>query len=458
MSEPSRPRLSAAAAELTVVDRWPVEDARVDSAGVLLLLGERSSTKVVGLDRTVRATLTGNAKVAYPCETRCTAIVWQQDALRAVDLTGGRERWASRAIAAGSAVTLVSVLAVSDALVIELDWAPSAGGLAQRQWWVFDQATGALRFRFDRADDRWLAPWPRSPGRNDAIAYRTRSGGIGLVDPKFGRPRWQVDEPGAPADFVLADDRGVIVAGNFGPVVGLDRATGQRRFSRALPDRRVSAITLDGDRIWVLTNSAESRERGIDHATLAWIDRRSGEHHTIAPWPSITGGAAATRAGESNAGLWPANDTLLVTAGDGILRALHRDDGRPQWSWGIGGDAQVALAGPPGALHPTVVAAGELWVFGHGPPQPILETELHGTVTVNGKPAGEVTVLVGDAETQSDSAGAYRLRVRAQGRLTIHAGRACVDGSGAFDGTTQIVLGAEPSIRADVQATAVDCD
>lgn len=460
MSQSSHAGAHVNPAELTLVHRVPVGGARVDAAGAMLLIGDRASTEVMGLDLALaaRRKLDGAALVARPCDRRCLALVWRRDGLHAVDLADGGERWISRAAVPDSAVALVSALGVGDSLVVELDWAPPAGGVAQRQWWVLDPATGALRFRFDRADDRWLCPWPRAPARTDAIVYRTRSGGVGLLDPRSGRSRWHVDQPGAPADLVLADDRGVVVAGNFGPVIGLGRARGQRGFARDLPDRRIAALALDGDRAWVLTHAAQAREHGVDRAELAWIDRATGELHAVAPWPSIAGGAAAVRAGESNAGLWPAGGALVVTAGDGILRVLRREDGRPRWSWGIGADARVALAGPPGEPRPVVVAGGEAWIFGAGPPSPAIETEVHGTVTIAGQPAGNASILVGDSEVQTDDAGAYRVHVRARGRLTIDAGRACGDGPAAFHGTTEVVLGSEPSIQADVRATAVDCD
>jgi hypothetical protein len=42
--------------------------------------------------------------------------------------------------------------------------------------------------------------------------------------------------------------------------------------------------------------------------------------------------------------------------------------------------------------------------------------------------------------------------------VTIHAGRACVDGAGAFDGTTDVMLDSAGPVRADLAATAVGCE
>lgn len=458
MPEVSPANPAAAAVALTVVTRVPVAGTRAVGTAAHLVIGDRASTTVIDVGRGLRTALDGDVRVAQPCDAPCLGIVWRQDALHAIDVADGGERWTNRAIAPGSAVQLVSVLTVASSLVIELDWTPPGGGVAQRQWWVLDRASGALRFRFDRADDRWLCPWPRVPASAQAIVYRTRGGAVGLLDATSGRVHWQVDQPGAPPDLVLADDRGAVVAGNFGPVVGLDLTGGGRRFARELLGRRVAAIALDGDRVWVLTGSGESRERGTDQAELAWLDRATGALHTVAPWPSLSGGAPVVRAGADNAGLWPADRILFVMAGDGILRALDRDDGRARWSWGVGADAHVVLTGKPGAARPAIVAEGEVWIFGAGHPPPLTEAEVHGRVTIDGKPASRVTVVVGDSAVQTDDAGNYQLRIRGRGRVTIHAGRACGDGADAFDGTTQVVLTAASPVRADVTATAVGCE
>jgi hypothetical protein len=429
-----------------------------------LLLGQTDRTTIIGADSgQPLAVIEAPVQTAVPCTAGCQGLAWSRDAVRAFSLPQGRELWANSVLPPGSSARVICTQIADGSVLVELDWAPTPQGVPQRLWIALDRTSGAELWRRDRGADQWFCPWPRSAAAGDAFVYRTAGGGVGLARARSGAPLWQVDQLATVPDWIAADEHGVVVAGMFGPVIGLDRDSGRIRFVQEIPGRQLAALALDTDRIWTLTRPAASQEQGTEIPELHWLERKSGQTHTSPPWRTIAGSGAGTphaRAGSDDTGLWVVEGALFVTAGDGILRALDRSSGEQIWHWGIGAGALVTMVPDGNLIRPAVRTSNEVWIF-----EPVAaaarfhDVEIHGRLSLGGQPASRASILVGDSLVGTDGDGYYGIHVSSRGRIQLHAGRPCSEGDDAYEGNAEITIdGTSRHIQADIAAEREGCE
>jgi outer membrane protein assembly factor BamB len=235
-----------------------------------------------------------------------------------------------------------------------------------------------------------------------------RSGRTHALDARTGRLRW-VHRTG-PNAFVLAVGAGqVVVAPQYGPLIGLELATGRERWRRGLAEGQgPEAGTIAGDTLFVGTSfGAEGAVDppvvyGVDLATGATRWRTVLDPGTDLQWgaPVLAGGLVLVADTLSHDGSAPASH----------LHALDAASGRLRWAADLHAPTQGFFAQRPvvdGDLVYLPTASGMLLAVDTRSGREVWRDE-SGFPVLAGVRAGRVIALVNDGVVAFDAATGTR--------------------------------------------------
>ena len=414
-------------------------------------------------DGTVLSELDTALVVPHGCGDPCRAYGLERGEIRAYELPAAAPRWSAQVFSPSGHGTIACARATGGVALLEVDWASTPSAVAHRYWLALDQADGTILWRRGQEHEHWLCPWPPGPAHGDAFVYSSRPGTVGLVDSRSGARIWQIEDVGVEPDWIVSDSRAIVIAGVRGPIAALGRESGARLWLHEIPRRRVVALALADDALWLLTLDGAPSEIGPDRPELIAIDRRTGRIQTTARWSTIIGdNNPYVRSGLDELGLWITKTSVFVSPGDGILRAFDRATGVQRWHWGIGLDSQVALARSPAGNARPVVAnhQGRVVIFELGlasvAPHRV---ELTGRVAIGDEAVASVPMVVGDSLVTTDDDGNFTATVATRGEIQIHMGRPCDEVDYAVEGNATVsVDGTATSIQVDIAAERDRCD
>jgi outer membrane protein assembly factor BamB len=214
------------------------------------------------------------------------------------------------------------------------------------------------RWTADAAAPRLVEPWERGPeAAGDLIVAATghdEPARVRAYDARTGRLRWTYRT--GPNAFVRAVGSGwVIVAADYGPLVGLDLATGKERWRFELASLQAAEYgTIAGDTLFIGTSFPS--EGALDPPVVYALDLATGRQRwrsvldrgTDLQWaaPVVDGGQVLVADTLSHEGSAPTSQ----------LHALDADTGRVRWKADLHAGRQGFFAEPP------VVAGGLVYV------------------------------------------------------------------------------------------------
>jgi hypothetical protein len=258
-----------------------------------------------------------------------------------------------------------------------------------------------------------------------------------------GRERWRFANPNnTPEDWFAADPRFFVRVGEQTAAVDMDRGG---------VTWRTVGEPVAADRRHVVTWT-----RVRDVRTLRVHDAATGRSITTfaaAEWPAqsvLVGDVLLTREfdGTTTARdlrdgtvLWrrtrvrnvvAADDAVFVADDRWILRALAPTTGEVRWAYAIACAIEGGLSGPSMAVlrdldggdglvvGTTVLCGAGTAAFARAATPPVrLATTVVGTVRVDGRPAADVGVYVGEVDARTDAVGRYRAVVSIPGALRV---------------------------------------
>ena len=210
----------------------------------------------------------------------------------------------------------------------------------------------------EAAAPRPVEPWERGPeAAGDLVVSATghdEPARVRAFDARTGRLRWTYRT--GPNAFVRAIGNGwVIVAADYGPLIGLDLATGKQRWRFQLASLQAAEYgTIAGDTLFIGTSFTS--EGAVDPPVVYALDLATGRQRwrsvldrgTDLQWaaPVVNGGQVLVADTLSHPGSAPASHLHALDAGTGQLR----------WKTDLHADQQGFFAEPP------VVAGGLVYV------------------------------------------------------------------------------------------------
>lgn len=210
----------------------------------------------------------------------------------------------------------------------------------------------------EAAAPRLVEPWERGPeAAGDLVVAATghdEPARVRAYDARSGRLRWTYRT--GPNAFVRAvGDGWVIVAADFGPLMGLDLATGKQRWRLELSSLQAAEYgTIAGDTLYIGTSFTS--EGAVDPPVVYALDLATGQQRwrtvldrgTDLQWaaPVVDGGQVLVADTLSHEGSAPTSH----------LHALDAGTGRVRWKADLHADQQGFFAEPP------VVAGGLVYV------------------------------------------------------------------------------------------------
>ena len=276
------------------------------------------------------------------------------------------------------------------------------------------------RWTAEAAAPRPAEPWERGPeAAGDLVVAATghdRPARVRAYDARTGRLRWTYrTDPNA---FIRAVGSGwVIVAPDYGPLVGLDLATGSQRWRFELSSLQAAEYgTIAGDTLFIGTSFTS--EGAVDPPVVYALDLATGRQRwrtvldrgTDLQWaaPVVDGGQVLVADTLSHEGSAPTSHLHALDAGTGQLR----------WKADLHADRQGFFAEPP------VVAGGLVYVATASRGLLALEADsgrevwrAKGFPVVAGVRAGLVIAAIEDRLAALDaSSGLQRWEVPVSGR------------------------------------------
>jgi outer membrane protein assembly factor BamB len=210
----------------------------------------------------------------------------------------------------------------------------------------------------EAAAPRPVEPWGRGPeAAGDLVVSATghdEPARVRAFDARTGRLRWTYRT--GPNAFVRAVGSGwVIVAADYGPLIGLDLATGKQRWRFELASLQAAEYgTIAGDTLFIGTSFPS--EGAVDPPVVYALDLATGQQRwrtvldrgTDLQWaaPVVHGGQVLVADTLSHPGSAPTSHLHALDAGTGQLR----------WKADLHADQQGFFAEPP------VVAGGLVYV------------------------------------------------------------------------------------------------
>jgi outer membrane protein assembly factor BamB len=214
------------------------------------------------------------------------------------------------------------------------------------------------RWTAEAATPRPVEPWERGPeAAGDLVVAATghdEPARVRAYDARTGRLRWTYRT--GPNAFVRAVGNGwVIVAPDFGPLIGLDLATGRQRWRFELASLQAAEYgTIAGDILFIGTSFTS--EGAVDPPVVYALDLATGRQRwrtvldrgTDLQWaaPVVDGGQVLVADTLSHEGSAPTSH----------LHALDAGTGRVRWKADLHAGQQGFFAEPP------VVAGGLIYV------------------------------------------------------------------------------------------------
>jgi outer membrane protein assembly factor BamB len=234
----------------------------------------------------------------------------------------------------------------------------------------------------------------RGPGRTQAYDART------------GEPRW-VHQTGPNAFVVAVGDGWLVVAPQYGPLIGLDLATGKERWRFDLADGQgPESGTIAGDTLFVGTSFPS--EGAVDAPVVYALELASGRQRwrsvldpgTDLQWaaPVVDGGQVLVADTLSHPGSAPASH----------LHALDAESGRRVWKADLHAPEQGFFADPPvvaGGLVYLATASRMLLAVDTRSGREVWRDE-GGFPVLAGVGAGLVIALISDRLVAFDAGGA----------------------------------------------------
>jgi outer membrane protein assembly factor BamB len=215
------------------------------------------------------------------------------------------------------------------------------------------------RWTAEGAAPRLVEPWERGPeAAGDLVVAATghdEPARVRAYDARSGRLRWS--HRMGPNAFVRAVGGGwVVVAADFGPLIGLDLATGERRWRFQLaPLQAAEYGTVAGGTLFIGTSFPA--EGAVDAPVVYALDVASGRQRwrtvldrgTDLQWaaPVVDGGQVLVADTPSHAGSAPTSH----------LQALDAGTGRVRWKADLHAGQQGFFAEPPVVAGGLVYAA-----------------------------------------------------------------------------------------------------
>jgi outer membrane protein assembly factor BamB len=210
----------------------------------------------------------------------------------------------------------------------------------------------------EAAAPRLVEPWERGPqAAGDLVVAATGHDAPARVrayDARTGRPRWTYRT--GPNAFIRAlGDGWVVVAADYGPLIGLDLATGRERWRFELASLQAAEYgTIAGDTLFIGTSF--TAEGALDPPVVYALDLATGRQRwrtvldrgTDLQWaaPVVDGGQVLVADTPSHEGSAPTSH----------LHALDAGTGRVRWKADLHANQQGFFAEPP------VVADGLVYV------------------------------------------------------------------------------------------------
>ena len=201
-------------------------------------------------------------------------------------------------------------------------------------------------------------PWERGPEAADDLVLAPTGhhepARVRAYDARTGRLRWTYRT--GPNAFIRAlGDGWVVVAADYGPLIGLDLATGKQRWRFELASPQAAEYgTVAGDTLFIGTSFPS--EGALDSPVVYALDLATGRQRwrtvldrgTDLQWaaPVVDGGQVLVADTLSHEGSAPTSH----------LHALDADTGRVRWKADLHADQQGFFAEPP------VVAGGLVYV------------------------------------------------------------------------------------------------
>jgi outer membrane protein assembly factor BamB len=214
------------------------------------------------------------------------------------------------------------------------------------------------RWTAEAAAPRPVEPWERGPeAAGDLVVVATghdEPARVRAYDARTGRLRWTYRT--SPNAFIRAIGSGwVIVAPDFGPLIGLDLATGRQRWRFELASLQAAEFgTIDGDTLFIGTSFTS--EGAINPPVVYALDVATGQQRwqtvldpgTDLQWaaPVVDGGQVLVADTLSHEGSAPTSHLHALDAGTGQVR----------WKTDLHARQQGFFAEPP------VVAGGLIYV------------------------------------------------------------------------------------------------
>jgi outer membrane protein assembly factor BamB len=215
------------------------------------------------------------------------------------------------------------------------------------------------RWTAEKAAPRLVEPWERGPqAAGDLVVAATghdEPARVRAYDARTGRLRWTYRM--GPNAFVRAVGSGwVVVAADYGPLIGLDLATGKRRWRFQLsPLQAAEYGTIAGDTLFIGTSFPS--EGAVDAPVVYALDVATGRQRwrtvldrgTDLQWaaPVVDGGQVLVADTPSHEGSAPTSHLQALDAGTGRLR----------WKANLHAGQQGFFAEPPVVAGGLVYAA-----------------------------------------------------------------------------------------------------